>query len=128
MIDEIVRAKPPGAKGRYLRSVTLTSSMGPGIKLDTARTTAGEVLAAAGVIEDPEDVAEAGNGAGSVDQPEPEAEPAPSDPEPEPEGAAEDAEPEDAAVEPEEPAEEPDDGAEEPEDVPGDAEPGDSDE
>jgi|GEM_PF-32592 large subunit ribosomal protein L1 len=73
VIDEIVKAKPAGAKGRYLRSVTLTTTMGPGIKLDTARTTAGEVLAAAGVIESPDDVAETGNGAGPAAEAEPEA-------------------------------------------------------
>ncbi len=38
VLDEIVRAKPAAAKGRYLRSVTLTSAMGPGIKIDPART------------------------------------------------------------------------------------------
>ncbi len=34
ILDEIVRAKPAAAKGRYIRSVTLASSMGPGIKID----------------------------------------------------------------------------------------------
>jgi large subunit ribosomal protein L1 len=38
VIEEIVRAKPAAAKGRYLRSITLTSAMGPGIKVDPART------------------------------------------------------------------------------------------
>lgn len=38
VLEEIVRAKPAAAKGRYLNSVTLTSSMGPGIKIDPART------------------------------------------------------------------------------------------
>ncbi|MBW3592614.1 MAG: 50S ribosomal protein L1 [Actinobacteria bacterium] len=38
VLDEIVRAKPSAAKGRYIRSITLTSSMGPGIKVDPART------------------------------------------------------------------------------------------
>ena len=38
VLDEIVRAKPSAAKGRYIRSITLTSTMGPGIKVDPART------------------------------------------------------------------------------------------
>ena len=38
LIDEIVRAKPPAAKGRYLRTVTLTTTMGPGVKVDPSRT------------------------------------------------------------------------------------------
>ncbi len=38
VIDEIVRAKPAAAKGRYIRSVTLTTTMGPGVHVDPART------------------------------------------------------------------------------------------
>ena len=34
--DAIVRAKPAGAKGKYLKKVSLTSSMGPGLKIDLA--------------------------------------------------------------------------------------------
>jgi large subunit ribosomal protein L1 len=38
LIDEILRAKPAAAKGRYIRQVTLTTTMGPGVKVDPART------------------------------------------------------------------------------------------
>jgi large subunit ribosomal protein L1 len=38
LVDEIVRAKPAAAKGRYIRTVTLTTTMGPGIHIDPART------------------------------------------------------------------------------------------
>ena len=38
VLDELIRAKPAAAKGRYLRSITVASTMGPGIKIDPART------------------------------------------------------------------------------------------
>jgi large subunit ribosomal protein L1 len=37
LLDAIIRAKPPTAKGSYLRSIVLTSTMGPGIKIDTQK-------------------------------------------------------------------------------------------
>ena len=37
VIEELMRAKPPSAKGRYLRGVTLSTTMGPGIRIDPAR-------------------------------------------------------------------------------------------
>ncbi len=49
LIDEIVRAKPAAAKGRYLQTVTLTTTMGPGVKVDPSRTR--------GIVEEPAAVA-----------------------------------------------------------------------
>ena len=37
LIDAIIKAKPAAAKGQYIRSATLTSTMGPGVKLNLAR-------------------------------------------------------------------------------------------
>jgi large subunit ribosomal protein L1 len=37
VLDELLRAKPASAKGRYLRSVSLSSTMGPGVKVDPNR-------------------------------------------------------------------------------------------
>jgi large subunit ribosomal protein L1 len=35
LVDSIVKAKPSAAKGKYLKSITVSSSMGPGIRIDT---------------------------------------------------------------------------------------------
>jgi large subunit ribosomal protein L1 len=37
VIEELMRVKPAAAKGRYLRGVTLSSTMGPGVRIDPAR-------------------------------------------------------------------------------------------
>jgi large subunit ribosomal protein L1 len=38
VIEELIRAKPSAAKGRYIRSITMASTMGPGVKIDPSRT------------------------------------------------------------------------------------------
>ncbi len=50
LVDEIVRAKPSASKGRYIKQITLTSTMGPGIHVDPARTR--------GIVEELEESAE----------------------------------------------------------------------
>ena len=37
VLDELQRAKPSASKGRYMRKITVSSTMGPGVKIDTAR-------------------------------------------------------------------------------------------
>jgi len=50
LLDEIVRAKPSAAKGRYIKQITLTTTMGPGVHVDSAitRDITDELGAAAG--------------------------------------------------------------------------------
>ena len=38
VIEEIIRARPSAAKGRYIRSVTLACTMSPGVKVDPGKT------------------------------------------------------------------------------------------
>jgi large subunit ribosomal protein L1 len=38
VVEEIVRAKPAAAKGRYIEQITITTTMGPGIHVDSTRT------------------------------------------------------------------------------------------
>ncbi|MGE5409155.1 MAG: 50S ribosomal protein L1 [Syntrophothermus sp.] len=46
VLDEIVRAKPSAAKGKYIVSCTVASTMGPGVRVDTARSAERESAAA----------------------------------------------------------------------------------
>jgi large subunit ribosomal protein L1 len=47
VVDEILRAKPAAAKGKYVKTATLSTTMGPGIRLDPARLKDVEVTARA---------------------------------------------------------------------------------
>ncbi len=89
VVDEIVRAKPASAKGRYLVSITLATTMGPGVPVDTTRVRVAEILS--------DGSPSAENGGEPVEaptpEPVPEPEPAPvEEPEPTPEPVEEPAE------------------------------------
>jgi large subunit ribosomal protein L1 len=45
IMDELMRAKPATAKGRYLRSITISTTMGPGIRIDPGRARDAETAA-----------------------------------------------------------------------------------
>jgi large subunit ribosomal protein L1 len=86
VIEEIIRAKPAAAKGRYILSATLTNTMGPGIRVDTAKTRAGEIMAGAGKLSSNgegdgsgEDAAEEDAPDLPAETPEPAEEPAPAE-------------------------------------------------
>jgi large subunit ribosomal protein L1 len=44
--DELQRAKPASAKGRYVKSISVSSTMGPGVKIDPARARPDETVPA----------------------------------------------------------------------------------
>ena len=46
VIDEIIRAKPSSSKGKYIRSATLATTMGPGVRVDTGKTVDRELIGA----------------------------------------------------------------------------------
>ena len=52
VLDEIVRARPAAAKGRYIETITVTTTMGPGIHIDPAKTR--------GIVEELEDATVSG--------------------------------------------------------------------
>ena len=45
IVEELIRAKPSAAKGRYIRSITMASTMGPGVKISLAAVGAGGAAA-----------------------------------------------------------------------------------
>jgi large subunit ribosomal protein L1 len=46
VVDEIIRAKPSGAKGKYILSATLATTMGPGVRVDTGKAVDRELVGA----------------------------------------------------------------------------------
>jgi len=44
-VDAVVKAKPPGAMGTYVKKVSVSSTMGPGVKIDSASLGGGQALA-----------------------------------------------------------------------------------
>jgi large subunit ribosomal protein L1 len=59
LVEEIVRAKPSAAKGRYITKITLTTTMGPGIHVDSTitRDIAEELTGESAGAESPKEIA-----------------------------------------------------------------------
>jgi large subunit ribosomal protein L1 len=54
VVDEIIRAKPSSSKGKYIVSCTLSSTMGPGVRVDTTKAADRELVGAAETAPEPE--------------------------------------------------------------------------
>jgi large subunit ribosomal protein L1 len=52
VIEEIIRAKPAAAKGRYILSITLSTTMGPGIRVDPTRIRRADIMQGTGAAPD----------------------------------------------------------------------------
>ncbi len=78
VVDEINRAKPAAAKGRYIHSITLTTAMGPGVRVDSAKIREAEILSSGGNGAEPAAEAEAAEPVADAEAPEPEADAEPA--------------------------------------------------
>ena len=69
VIEEIIRAKPAAAKGRYILSLTVTTTMGPGIRVDSGRTRRGEIMLGAGAQATEEEATDGAETAETAEEP-----------------------------------------------------------
>ena len=67
LVDSIVKAKPPAAKGRYLKSITVSSTMGPGVRIDTTSVEAVQALGRGRIKSNGCHTSNQGSAAGSAD-------------------------------------------------------------
>jgi large subunit ribosomal protein L1 len=59
VIEELIRAKPSASKGRYLISISVSTTMGPGVRVDTTRTRGADITSPGAAAGDSESPAEA---------------------------------------------------------------------